>query len=396
MATRRAPLGRTLVCLGLAAGLWLPNAHRLFRPDVDELVAPGRVSGMARALAQRHLDLWGDPASRAREVARMRDSNAEWDFMGRTFLVLALADQALLDPGIRRRALEVMDAVIQETRRLEAEGGFRFFLLPYARHRAYVQQPEASLFVDSEVALMLGARRLVEESDAMRAPFQERVQKLATRMEAAPVHSTESYPDECWLFDNTLALVALRMAEALDGADHGALRRSWLASARARLVDPGTGLLVSSYQLSGKPLDGPEGSSLWLATYALQLVDPALARDQYQRARRELRGSLLGFGYSREWPASWKGAADVDAGMVLPGIQASPAASGLALVAARAFGDGEFLGELLTALELTGFPERDAAGGLRYAASNQVGDAVLLAALSLGPLWAEVGRRAPL
>ena len=45
--------------------------------------------------------------------------------------------------------------------------------------------------------------------------------------------------------------------------------------------------------------------------------------------------------------------------------------------------------------ELTGFPERDATGALRYAASNQVGDAVLLYSLTLGPLWAEVARRSP-
>ena len=59
---------------------------------------------------------------------------------------------------------------------------------------------------------------------------------------------------------------------------------------------------------------------------------------------------------------------------------------------AAAFGDAEFLSGLLTSLEMAGFPVRTG-GRLRYAASNQVGDAVLLYATVLGPLWAEVKRR---
>jgi len=36
---------------------------------------------------------------------------------------------------------------------------------------------------------------------------------MLERMQKGPVLSAESYPDECWVFDNVAALDAVRMAE---------------------------------------------------------------------------------------------------------------------------------------------------------------------------------------
>src|SRR5262245_58591219 len=106
----------------------------------------------------------------------------------------------------------------------------------------------------------------------------------------------------------------MRVADAVDGSDHREFGRRWVARARERLVDARTGLLVSSYRLDGTLLDGPEGSSIFLAAYMLQLVDGDFAADQYRRARHELGRNVLGFGFAREWPASWKGPVDIDSG----------------------------------------------------------------------------------
>ena len=70
----------------------------------------------------------------------------------------------------------------------------------------------------------------------------------------------------------------------------------------------------------------------------------------------------------------------------------SAGSSGLALVGAAAFGDDAFLGSLVTTLDFAAFPERTN-GELKYCASNQVGDAVMLYATVLGPLWEKVGAR---
>jgi hypothetical protein len=77
---------------------------------------------------------------------------------------------------------------------------------------------------------------------------------------------------------------------------------------------------------------------------------------------------------------------DVDSGPVIPLLGASASASGLAIMAAAAFDDVEYLRALFTSLEFAGFPAKHQ-GRLRYQASNQVGDAVLLYAMTEGPLW---------
>lgn len=380
----------------IGALLWLPSVHLLYARDPDASFRADAVTPRARALAARHLALWTDPALRAREVERMRGTNAEWDFMGRTFLVLALANMATHDaPGSpeRARALAAIDAIVDETLKLEAERGQEHYLLPYARWSAW-RGAGRSLFVDGEVALMLGARRLVEERLDWKPLMAERAGRITEALEQGPALSGESYPDECWTFCNAAALAALRVHDALDGTDHGELAQRWVATARARLTEPTTGLLVSSYTWDGRVKDGPEGSSIWFVAHALAVVDEPFARDQYERARRELAIPALGFGLAREWPRSCEGGVDVDSGPIVPGLEASASSSGLAFLGASTFGDREYLRDLQASLDLAGFPI-EADGAVRYAASNQVGDAVLLYSMVQGPLWSRVREALP-
>ena len=368
------------MAVAAAAAVWLPALHLFFGADPRSL---------GDALAARQLALWRDDAGgRARELGVLRAENPEWDFMARNLVAWSLANRALADPATKPRALEAIDAIVDDTLREEREGGPRRFLLPYAARGPLPR----SLFVDGEIALTLGLRRLVQDDARDRARMQERVGAIVGEMSAAPLLSAESYPDQCWTFDQANALAAVRLADVLDGTDHSAFLARWVATAKARLVDPRTGLLVSSFHLDGTPEDGPEGSSIWMAASSLSIVDPAFARDQFERARRELGGGALGFGWSREWPASWRGDLDVDSGLPLPVVDASPSASGLELVADATFGDADRLRALLASLELMGFPVRDR-DGLRFAAGNGVGDAVALYALSVGPAWKEVASR---
>ncbi len=352
---------------------------------------------MARQLAARHLELWTDPELRRNEVEKMRKSNAEWDFMGRSFLVWALAEMCLRNPASKDSYLEVIDSIIDETLRLESEKGFYHFLMPYARHKTFVQKPEGSLFIDGEIALMLGVRRVVEEKSEYKPLLTERVNAMVKRMQKSPTMCSESYPDECWVFCNTVALASIRVADFLDGTDHTEFFRKWIATAKKRLIHPGTGMLFSAYTLDGDVSQGPEGSSIWLAAHCLRLIDEEFAAEQYAIAARELLRQVCGFGYAREWPDAWMremdtgglGLADVDSGPVVPVLNASASSSGLAFVAAASFEDADQIKKLATSLNFAGFPSRRN-GGLKYCASNQVGDAVLLYAAVLGPIWDKV------
>ena len=381
--------GPALAAFTLATAIWLPCLHLFFREPLSEFYQDKGVSPKARQLAARHLQLWTEPSLRQIELRKMRASNAEWDFMGRTFLVWSLVNMGLREPAMKAQYLPVIDQIIQETVKIETQDGIYAFLMPYAKARPYQVSPARSMFLDGEIALMMGARRMLQEEPAYKQPMTERLNVIEQRMRSNPLMAMESYPDECWTYDHAVALVAFKVADRLDGTDHTALCQQWVAMAKEHLVDKKTGLLLSSYQINGAPLYGPEGSTIWMVAHCLQVVDEPFARDQYERARKELGRITLGFGYGLEWPASWQGPMDVDSGMVVPGLGVSAGSSGMAFIAASSFHDWDFLQALTATLDMAAFPSRQN-GRLKYCASNQVGDAALLYASVLGPLWESI------
>jgi len=389
MSARMNRIFAGLAALAVAALIWLPCMHFIFAKPASNFRQEQGLSPEARQLAARHLQLWTDPALREAELNKMRVSNAEWDFMGRSYLVWSLANMALRDPVSRPLYLRTMDQIIDETLRLEKQEGMYFFLMPYAKAEPYVMQPPHSLFLDGEIALMLASRRVVEEKPEYKILLTERVNAIVARFQKSPQMLLESYPDECWTFDHCVALDAIKTADYLDGTDHSKLIHDWIAMAKEKLVDPRSGLLISTFTTHGAPLIGPEGSSLWMVAHSLQLLDEDFARDQYQRTRKELGAETLGFGYAHEWPATWRGEADIDSGPIIPLFDVSAGSSGIAFIGASAFGDDKFLSSLAATLNSVGFPSRTG-GRLKYCASNQVGDAALLYAATLGPLWEKV------
>jgi hypothetical protein len=381
--------GLALAALVISAAIWLPTLHFFFRRPVSDFYLSQGVSPKARELAARHLELWSDPALRQIELRKMRASNAEWDFMGRTFLVWSLANMGLREPERKAEYLPVMDQIISETVKIEGEDGIYAFLMPYARDHAFVAKPARSCFLDGEIALMMGARRLLNEDKGYQKAMSERLAVIEQRLRSNPLMAMESYPNECWTYDHAVALAAFRLEDRLDGTDHRGLCRDWVAMAKENLIDKKTGLLWSSYTVDGAALYGPEGSTIWMVAHCLRVVDEAFARDQYDRAKKELGRVTLGFGYGLEWPASWTGPMDVDSGMVVPGLGVSAGSSGMAFIAAASFQDWPFLQALNATLDMAGFPEREK-GRLKYCASNQVGDAAILYAAVLGPMWERI------
>lgn len=344
----------------------------------------------AEGLAARFLWMWEHPEVRDQELWPMRQANPEWDFMTRTFSVLALVDMALSDPTHKERHLAAVDAIIADTLRLEADLGSLYYLLPYATGRDWRDPSGRSLFVDGEISMMLSARRFLEEDPALAAERRTWIERIEGSLSRSPSHSGESHPDEVWLFCNTIALASLRIVDHLEGTDHSALAADFSTWVRSVGTEHRTGLLISEWSWEGTWQDGPEGSSIWLASHMLQLVDEDLAEDQYRRARKELGRILLGMGYSREWPRGLESVEDVDAGELVPVLNAGTGASGLALVGARAHGDRRYHRCLRRSLRLVAKPtwEEDR---LHYARSNTVGDAAMWYGMVQGPLFAAVG-----
>ena len=380
-----------IACIALlvAGAIWLPCLHLFFARPASAFYVKKGLSTKARELSASQMGLWADPELRQQEMNRMRVSNAEWDFMARTYLVWSLANVGLREPSSKAACLATMDSIIDETMRLEETNGIYFFLMPYAKARPYMVKPERSLFLDGEIAMMLASRRVLDEKPQYKSALTARVNLIADGLRQSPHLALESYPDECWTFDHAVALAAIRVADYLDGSDHSALLRDWVAHARKDLVHPKSGLLVSTFATDGSTGIGPEGSTIWMVAHCLQLIDEDFAREQYDRARHELGGTSLGFSYAREWPDSWKGPPDIDSGPIIPIFEISAGSSGMAFIGASAFGDDTFLASLNATIDFAGFPSRKA-GALRYCASNRVGDAALFYAATLGPVWQKV------
>jgi hypothetical protein len=302
MNARVKRIAAGLLALLLAGIIWLPCLHFVFARPVTDFHREQGLSPMAQQLAARQLQLWTDPRQLDQEAQRMRASNAEWDFMGRTYLVWALAYMSLRDPASQPDYLRAMDAIIDETLHAEKERGMYFFLMPYAKVRDFQMQPAHSLFLDGEIALMLAARRTVEEKPGYKALLTDRLADIEDRLRKSPHFMLESYPNECWTFDHCVAFDAMVLADRLDGTDHSALIHAWLAMAKDKLVDPKSGLLLSAFTMDGTPIYGPEGSSLWMIVHSIQLLDEDFARDQYEKAKQQIGATTLGFSYAHEWP----------------------------------------------------------------------------------------------
>jgi hypothetical protein len=397
---------RGLGCTLIAAAVWLGSLHWFFERS------PAAVAG---PLAARQLALWSGQGDLEPSLGQLRRGNPEWDLMARMFTVLAFANLALDEPAAQPRYVAAIDRIIERTQRDVARGGPQVFLLPYGRERPFLDPAARSLFVDGELALMLAAREAIAFTGAARRPAGQtgvgaisgeqaspiapgpeghaaaaaQVQLVIDQIERAPELLAESYPDEVWVFCHAVALAAVALHDASLGAPdrHRALFRRWIAHAKQRIVDADTGLLVARTTRAGRVLEGPEGSTLWVTATMLRLVDDDFAHAQYARARAALRGSFAGFGWAREWPASWPGKDDIDSGPTIPLVGANAGSSGLALIAARAFDDEPFTAQLITSLELAGFPVD---GGAHLAAGNQLADAALLYALVSGALWHRV------
>ena len=365
-------LGGTLLSVRLALPALAPS------PDV-------RLDALQADWAQ------GLPGER---VVAMRSLNPEYDFMSRTFLVLALADRAIAEPTLAHDHLRTIDAIIDDTLEAEARHGQDHWLMSYWQPDATVGTGR-SLFVDGEVLVMVTARRMVRDDRPELKDETTRRARLVTHNlgSGGDLPFAESYADEGWLFCHAMAMLGLRAQEQLDGVDHSVLFTDFERAVRSTLIDPHTGMLASEFTMEGATMDGPEGSSIWFVVSALDVVAPELAEEQYGLARQALGRSVLGLGYSREWPTGAEAFQDVDSGPIIPILDASTSASGFAIAAARVHDDHRFSAQLSDAL---GAAEAilQLSPQLAEIAGNPVADAVIVWGQGVGPLFDRL-REAP-
>ncbi|OGQ25437.1 MAG: hypothetical protein A2138_10280 [Deltaproteobacteria bacterium RBG_16_71_12] len=161
---------------------------------------------------------------------------------------------------------------------------------------------------------------------------------LAQASLADPTAHAPSYPGrrERWPADQAATLAAIARFEAAHGGRllQEPLARYSTTLARTSSVDDGLPMSEVHGYGTGKL---PRGCALSYSVRYFAEIDPAIARDWWERYRERYlvdRALLIGF---REWPPGVERKADADSGPIIGGVGAAATAFGIA--AARAMGD---------------------------------------------------------
>ncbi|HEY0637328.1 MAG TPA: hypothetical protein VGD67_06755, partial [Pseudonocardiaceae bacterium] len=191
--------------------------------------------------------------------------------------------------------------------------------------------------------------------EELRREFGDRSAELAAAFDEAGTPFLAAYPGQAWPVDSVVAVASLRLHDHVLGPRFAVTAERWVAAARQRR-DPATGLLGHRADpRTGAPVEGARGSSQSVVHRFLVEVDPAFAREQYERFRERFVVRPLGLAPAvREYPVGTEGAGDVDSGPLVLG--ASLSATVVTLGAARVQGDEPLATALARFAELTGLP----------------------------------------
>ncbi len=321
MFGRRHLLGSMTVMLAACRGERALPPAALTAPD------PRPVIGLEAAFGElRHLRSVLERTSSGAASTRGWDNlkQTEWPFFALVFYADAATRCASLSMVGSRR-----DAVVAEAR--------------WALERATAVGIKGADPILPHGHLLLALERFAREGRA--AEYGESRERMANELERrfsdSETGMLPSYPSMWWTLDPVPALAAL----TLRGAG-GAARARWEATVRASALDPATGLVIAGWNPErGRAIGTPRGCALMLALPDLHVVSPALAQEQWARARRHLVRTVQGVTGVREYPEPIDRAATTDSGRILFGL--GEAASGFGLAAAAAAEDMVVLAALL-------------------------------------------------
>jgi len=299
-------------------------------------------------------------------------SEAEWPFMGFSYLGYACANFAKYDPAMRDEALQEMRWLIEALQTPRMSG----FVAPHFGEPFGANDIHVAVFVHGHFLNL--AMRYREISGDTR--YDSLIHRVAAALARAYLGTDgpilRSYRDMWWITDNFPALSALSRYDRVFGRDTSEARSRFLSSLKAYYLDKGTGLFCTYVNPDGhSQVQGARGISVMYGLHFLKDFDAPLAASQYELARQCFVRSLFGITAVREFPEGFSAASDIDSGPLILG--AGPSASGFAIAAAAVNGDDSTAWELLKASALVGWPELQD-GKLRYDAMPAVGQAVIL------------------
>ncbi len=334
------------------------------------------------ALAAEVLEWVERGLSRANFQTGSAQFDGEWLFGTYMMAGMGVGQIAWARADRRERCLAAMSRCIdnilgEDVRAFDAEtwGSDPIADLPGDRdHAAYL----------GYLNLVLSLNRLLDRASPHAELNDAITTALKRRLENSALLLLQTYPSEVYPVDNCAVIASIALHGRATGADHSALVRAWAERCRRDYVDPKTGLLYQCvHPKTGKPADAPRGSGTVLGLYFLSYADPALSRELFGAMRRELFGTVFGFGGIREYPrGATDGYGDIDSGPILFGYGTS--ATGFALAGARIHGDRQLFAKLYSTAYAAGAP-LDRNGRRTFVTGGPLGNAIMLAMLTVTP-----------
>lgn len=275
----------------------------------------------------------------------------EWALYSCSMTTMALANIARLYPDQRDSSLRHIEQIIDVAMAPE--------IRLYDKLR-WGEDPLESLGGDnshvsylSHLAWMIGTYKQVGGGKQYDDTYHAVCEAMNRRIVQSDALNLPTYPGESiYVPDMLVAIVALDAYSQLNRGDYASTVQAWLDRAKREWIDDETGLLASCLTEDGKPTGAIKGSYSALNSYYLTLIDPDLARQQYERLKDALlqTSPLTGI---REYHdrSCWLGM-DIDAGPIVCNL--SPSGTAFAIGCATRFDDAQVRRNLLKTAEIAG------------------------------------------
>ena len=255
------------------------------------------------------------PQDDSSALAALSHQNPEWPLFTYSFAVYGFTNMAMRDPSFRAEAAHYTDLAIEKVLTDTVKAFFSD-----SRATGYRVDTAGSVLYLGHLNLMLGCHRLLDPASRFRGLHNTLTRVLHGRYRRAPSHCLESYAGMTWVADNTVALASLAVHSRATGSAYGQYCRQWVAYARQHLIDPNTGLLVSSMGTTTQSVEEPRGSGMGWSINFICHFDPAFAAEQYHASQRHLSTNLGLLRLYRERAGTYATAVgDIDSGPLLLG-----------------------------------------------------------------------------
>lgn len=276
----------------------------------------------------------------------------EWSLYSCSMFSAALVNIARLYPEEREESIRLINEVIQialspEIRRYDAVRWGEDPLESLSGDRSHISYL-------SHLAWMIGGYRAIGGGPQFDELHDEICEAMNRRILQSPALNLPTYPGEfIYVPDMLVAIVSLSDYARQHNGKYATTVIRWKTRMREEYLDPTSGLIPSF--ISSVPNDETlpiKGSYTALSCYYLTLIDPVMAREQYDRLKKYFLKKRPITGIKEYAEKSPFLAFDIDAGPIICGL--SPTGTAFATGSATFFQDTSLRRSILKTAERAG------------------------------------------